>query len=1186
MSLPERLSTVSTTLSPPGTHDHNRAQQLMSEYKAEVNKSDGVGYSYKDANGVLAKIAQGIILDATPGLVHALFTYKANVSIARFKSTNLWKSIVGKDQVDIRSHVLEQALRTCSDPIIYCMAQKADQISLNEALPIAINLGDTLKTYMLLERGADMSKLCQPFQTAIEKGSDEMIETLTRDGNGVCQNCLNTGLVQAAKLGFWFKAQILLQNGADVGFDQAAALMSTIRDGYEAIAETISGSPGMRNYPLLMDTALAEAYGLEQYRIIDVLLSSGAKGPNMNTVLRDALQKDQLSLARTLAKHGATVHDDAGPWLLSAVQSGRPELLQVALQSNPDEELLRSAITHAAKLSDINICYEMTTMLLATGALDVSVCTQTLIQVLGRDIRPEEETRQKELINLLLQQGKADINLFDGRCLALVVSQGRTELLDLLLQQKPSPETLIVALGSAMDLVVADLRGQIVQTILNSKTGDDQVDVGLLDRLREAAIVAAAKSLRLEILHELSSDESTKAVFSTALATLASANPKWMSPAGLTMVQALLVRGASGPALNAAFREAVKHCEHQAVSLLMDFVDDEAFDDALSDLVQQSNEWHSSEHLEMIEELVSRCSVRAVNEFLLAAITACATVNASEDIIDTIFDVRSTADVNYKNGEPLKRAIEGGSVSVLRRLIGMDTTEETVVQSFMAAITYRLDEATVLAILDVLVEEKGTGFDRNRVLPSGLPPLAACMSTHPRSEALVKRLVKLGCYAEARFSCKIFDDKEAEPEDITILHWALCPQKDDNIGIKAIAKLIDAKVDLNTATSISRSSPLIVATHHQRSDVVAKLLEAGANPDSRDVFNCSALYYSSQSGNADIAKRLVKANSRVNDGSLHEAARNLHSKVVEVLIKGKHDPNFPSTRPEHEGRTAVQELSLRCDASKDFSELENTFLALEKGKANFLAQYDRRNALFLALKSLHPYQTVSALLNTVMWKDLNDERNVFTTTDAATGSKCSFSPTMYLQHGWYSGDPAEIDSLMSLFHQVQCVDRFYAEPGLDQIDFVQLHGATGMPKHLQEAEDRRRTEEEKQRLKDMEHERKLNRQREEAQLKADIDHHSHQQKMDQSVVSHQTKMTQGAQVAKQQQAALERKQATLIAAQRHTDQSKARAAQQKQLQEKQKLHIQELRNKDNLEFQKKKNRLNANALATKKAYSR
>lgn len=259
------------------------------------------------------------------------------------------------------------------------------------------------------------------------------------------------------------------------------------------------------------------------------------------------------------------------------------------------------------------------------------------------------------------------------------------------------------------------------------------------------------------------------------------------------MVQALLVRGASGPALKHAFREAAKHCEQQAVSLLMDFVDDEAFDDALSDLVQESNEWHSSEHLEMIEELVSRCSVRAVNEFLLAAITACATVNASEDIINTIFDVRSTADVNYKNGEPLKRAIQGGSVSMLRRLIGMDATEETVVQSFMSAITYPLDEATVLAILDVLVDEKGPGFDRNRVLPSGLPPLAACLSTHPRSEALVKRLVKLGCDPETRFSCKVFDDKEAEPEDITILHWALCQQKDENIGIKAIAKLIEAK---------------------------------------------------------------------------------------------------------------------------------------------------------------------------------------------------------------------------------------------------------------------------------------------------------------------------------------------------------------------------------------------------------
>ncbi|KAM0213599.1 hypothetical protein ACHAQD_009252 [Fusarium lateritium] len=737
-----------------------------------------------------------------------------------------------------------------------------------------------------------------------------------------------------------------------------------------------------------------------------------------------------------------------------------------------------------------------------------------------------------------------------------------------------------------MDLSVADLRGQIIQTILISKTGDAQVDGGLGKRLREAAIVAAAKTLRLELLNQLASDKTSQGVFSKALAALTSGNPKWMSPAGLTMVQALLLRGASGPALNDAFREAVKVFEQQAVSLLLDFVDDTAFDGALSDLVQNSKEWQSSEHLELIEELVSRCSVRAVNEFLLAAVSACAIDKTSEDIIDTIFAVRSTADVNYKNGEPLKRAIEGGAVSLLRRLVDINATEETVTQSFMAAITYHLDEATVLALLDILVERKGTGFNANRVLPSGLPPLAACLSTHPQSEALVKRLVKIGCDTETRFSWKIFNEKDAKPELFTVLQWALCPQRNEKIGAKAIAKLIDAKADVNTATSTSRSTPLILASHHQRSDVVAKLLEAGADPDSRDVFSFSALYYASQSGHVEVAQRLVKANSRLNDGSLHEAARNLHAKVVEVLIKGKHDPNFPSSRLEHGGRTAVQELAFRCDGSKDFADLEHTILALEKGKANFLAQYDRRNALFLGLENLHPYEVTSALLNTVMWRDINNERNIFTTTDSETGSKCYFSPTMYLQHGWYCGDPEHIDKLMWLFHQIQCVDRFYAEPGLTQVDFVQLHGATGMPKHLQDAEDRRRAEEEKQRYKDMDHQRKLERQHEEAQVKANIDHQSHQQKLDQSVVSHQTRMAQGAQMASQQQATLERKQATLIAAQRHTDQSKTRAHQQKQAEEKQKLHFQELRNKDNLEFQKKKNRLTASGLATKRAYSK
>lgn len=45
---------------------------------------------------------------------------------------------------------------------------------------------------------------------------------------------------------------------------------------------------------------------------------------------------------------------------------------------------------------------------------------------------------------------------------------------------------------------------------------------------------------------------------------------------------------------------------------------------------------------------------------------------------------------------------------------------------------------------------------------------------------------------------------------------------------------------------------------------------------------------------------------RTDDRTLHDAARRLDIKVIELLLKYDHDPNRPS--PEHEARTAFAEL--------------------------------------------------------------------------------------------------------------------------------------------------------------------------------------------------------------------------------------------------------------------------------------
>lgn len=336
--------------------------------------------------------------------------------------------------------------------------------------------------------------------------------------------------------------------------------------------------------------------------------------------------------------------------------------------------------------------------------------------------------------------------------------------------------------------------------------------------------------------------------------------------------------------------------------------------------------------------------------------------------------------------------------------------------------------------------------------------------------------------------------------------------------------------DVNFTAPLSKVTPLILASKYRRGDIVKKLIKANADTYVRDCRERSPLFFASREGDLDTVKALLKARYRPNDGSLHEAARNLHSDVVAALIKGaQHDANFPSSRPEHNGRTPLQEMALRCDGQRRADDMEATITALEKGKAAILAEWNGWNPLFLALNNAQPYTITKALLDTVMWRVINHENNVVVEVHE-TGVKHFLSPTVYLRRTRGSstnkGEAQICWELEELLRTKTCLDRYYAELGADQ-----PIGAVGMPENIAKEDKKRRDAAEKRTASEFDHREKMRREEEEARQKERnlaLTHEAWRQrerektatKVDASKVVHQNQLVQHAQKSTQERVAL------------------------------------------------------------------
>ncbi|KAL1862989.1 hypothetical protein VTK73DRAFT_6505 [Phialemonium thermophilum] len=186
-----------------------------------------------------------------------------------------------------------------------------------------------------------------------------------------------------------------------------------------------------------------------------------------------------------------------------------------------------------------------------------------------------------------------------------------------------------------------------------------------------------------------------------------------------------------------------------------------------------------------------------------------------------------------------------------------------------------------------------------------------------------------------------------------------------------------------------------------------------------------------------MMSNILAAEPSKNDGSIHNAARELNLPAVKVLVEYGHDIDFPS--PIHNGRSALSEVCLNAahegplKATQEKA-LEKVLEYLINQGADLTIHSAGKSALLLALESVDPLPTTRALLKAGMWKSINQPFNFY------NDGSFTYSPAQYLIR--IMPETEARPQLLALLRANRAKEIYYANEG------PQPAGAIGVPEDL------------------------------------------------------------------------------------------------------------------------------------------
>jgi ankyrin repeat protein len=824
-------------------NNFQEAKRLLEEHRQSLleqrppsrlsrKPTEGV-YTYKEINHVLTQVIER---NGPSGLVDALLSLGGDVNLSRRRGNKIWNLVRGKGQQPERNDILLKATANSSAEVVHSLARRADQDNLNSALHVALLRGDLAILKALLVHGADPADHHTEFEDVARQNNLDILDALLSGVKKPCLPCRSSALHIALRNGSSDALRMLMKSGADPNHDGATALSAAaevLRPDLFAILLSGPTWPA----PASLDTAVGRAYMAMQGQdtdagreIIDMGLSASAQGPFTDDLFTEGfpriVQSGQLRLLDTLLKFNKPSGHYETVTILQAMEIGDKQLLVKLLNLGPAPTSLALAVAQAMKLSASASRNDTIKILISSGAQGECIANAliTTVQLLvGRPASTDQDSKlNRELFDLLLREGRADINYRGGEALQVAV---RALALDISLQiasQRPSPDILGAALQVALSIQDAEMKESMVELLMGNDIADSAVNRSLMEAVR----AGPGNSYLVQILLSRANvDYNSGEVFTYAirhrdvntlqLLLLQHPNSRSLSTAvdaalsldrqGRHGVFEVLIPhlnrehlshafrasglGASNPDLNfmrmllqagaavtvdngACIKQAARNLDIDALVLLAEFssYNEGIYTAAFAELLESGNHWLSSDHLDAVQLILSHgASGPVLNTALFTVIDHLAGDEAKTHLTRKLLEMLLAADVNvnHDSGKVIRLAAKKGDVGVLRQLLNSGASTQTASFALSTAILAGHAEQKLLKLVDTFTNKEGAALnvDMPLPLPGKLPPLFLCLQAYPKSTSLVDRMFSAGCNPEQTVESRVYGEKKEYEDD-------------------------------------------------------------------------------------------------------------------------------------------------------------------------------------------------------------------------------------------------------------------------------------------------------------------------------------------------------------------------------------------------------------------------------------